>query len=104
MCVSVCIHKYVYLYVHIYLYINVYVYIYVHTYIFIYIYIYIYTHICIYIHIYIYKFIYCLVASPRLCTKGTDLLEMSGTSFGCLVNRAVLVQISQNMLRVPGVD
>jgi len=42
-----------------------------------------------------------LLASPRLGTKGTDLLEMSGTSFGCLVNRAILVQISQNMLRVP---
>jgi len=36
--------------------------------------------------------------------KLTDLLEMSGTSFGCIVNWAVLVQIvqiSQNMLRVP---
>jgi len=42
-----------------------------------------------------------LLASPRLGTKGTDLLEMSCTSFGCLVNRAILVQISQNMLRVP---
>jgi len=27
-----------------------------------------------------------LLDSPRLGTKGTDLLEMSGTSFGCLVN------------------
>jgi len=41
-----------------------------------------------------------LLASPRLGTKGTDLLKISGTSFGCLVNRAILVQISQNMLRV----
>jgi len=45
-----------------------------------------------------------LLASPRLGTKGAILLEMSGTSFGCLVNRPVLVQISQNMLRVPQVD
>jgi len=42
----------------------------------------------------------CLLASPRLGTKGTGLLEMSGTSFGCLVNRAFLVQISKKMLRV----
>jgi len=28
--------------------------------------------------------------SPRLGTKGTDLLEMSGTRFGCLVGRAIL--------------
>jgi len=39
-----------------------------------------------------------LLASPRY--KGTDLLQKSGTSFGCVVNQAVLVQISQNMLRV----
>ena len=45
-----------------------------------------------------------LVASPQLCTKETDLLEISGTSFSCLVNQAILVQISQNMLRVPQVD
>jgi len=41
-----------------------------------------------------------LLASPRLGTKRTDLLEMSGTSLGCLINRAILVEISQNMLQV----
>jgi len=45
-----------------------------------------------------------LLVSPRLGTKGTDLLELSCTSFGCLVNRAILVQISQNKLRVPQDD
>jgi len=45
-----------------------------------------------------------LLASPRLGTKGMDLLKMSGTSFRCLVNLAILVQISQNMPRVPQVD
>ena len=35
-----------------------------------------------------------LFASPRLGTKGTDLLKMSDTSFGFLVNRAILVQYS----------
>jgi len=40
-----------------------------------------------------------LLASPRL-TKKTDSLKTCGTSFGCLVNRAVLVQISKNMPRV----
>jgi len=35
-----------------------------------------------------------LLASPRLGTKGAGLLKTSGTSFGCLVNRAKLVQIS----------
>jgi len=29
-----------------------------------------------------------LLASPCLGTKGTDLLKISDTSFGCLVNRA----------------
>ena len=42
-----------------------------------------------------------LLASPRLGTKGMHLLKISGTSFGCLVNRAILVQISQNTLRGP---
>jgi len=42
-----------------------------------------------------------LLASSRLGTKGAGLLKISGTSFGCLVNRAFLVQISKNMLRVP---
>jgi len=34
-------------------------------------------------------------ASPRLGTKGTDLLKISGTTFGHLINRAILSQISQ---------
>jgi len=42
--------------------------------------------------------------SPQLGTKGTDLLKMSGTSFGCLVNRSDLVQISKNMPRVSWID
>ena len=45
-----------------------------------------------------------LLASPRLGTKGTDLLKISSTSFGCLVNIAILVQISQKKLRVQKVD
>jgi len=42
-----------------------------------------------------------LLACPRLGTNGTGLLEMSGTSSGCLVTRAILVQISQNMFSGP---
>ena len=37
----------------------------------------------------------------RLSTKGTYLLEMSGTNFGGLVNRAIQLQISENIVRVP---
>ena len=49
--------------------------------------------------------IFCrLLASPRLFTKWTDPLKMSGTSFSDLVDRAILVQISSNMLRVQYVD
>jgi len=111
-CVCVCMHMCVCLCV------CVSIYIYIHTYIFIYTY----THrstnapaVVDYItwcdeksfqfDLSIWKvFWHRLLASPRLGTKGTDLLEMYGTSFGCLVNRAILVQISQNMLRVPLVD
>jgi len=45
--------------------------------------------------------IFCrLLVSPRLGTIGTNLLKISGTSFGCPVNPAILVQMSQNMLRI----
>ena len=45
-----------------------------------------------------------LLASPRLGTKGMDLLKMSSTSFGYLVNRAEFLKISKNMPRVSWID
>jgi len=41
-----------------------------------------------------------LLASPRLGTKGTDLLKISGTSLSCLVHQTILLHIYQNMLQV----
>jgi len=43
-------------------------------------------------------------ASPWLRTKGKDLLKMSDTCFSCLVNQAILWQMSKNMPRVSWID